>query len=107
MLAPHTLREYALIADGERGALVGPRGEIAWMCFPGWADDARRGGGCVPAVRFRAQSGVARTRRRDRRVPCLRAQPISVRAAGPARRGVRCAAAPAPRQPAAAVRARA
>jgi GH15 family glucan-1,4-alpha-glucosidase len=36
---PHTLREYALLADGERGALVGPTGEIAWLCFPGWADD--------------------------------------------------------------------
>ena len=23
---PHVLREYALLADGERGALVGPRG---------------------------------------------------------------------------------
>jgi alpha,alpha-trehalase len=39
MLAPHALRQYALIADGERGALVGPGGEIAWMCFPGWADE--------------------------------------------------------------------
>jgi alpha,alpha-trehalase len=38
VLAPHTLREYALLADGERGALVGPRGDIAWLCFPGWAD---------------------------------------------------------------------
>ncbi len=36
----HVLREYALLADGERGCLVGPAGEIAWMCFPGWADDA-------------------------------------------------------------------
>ncbi len=35
----HVLREYALIADGERGILVGPAGEMAWMCFPGWADD--------------------------------------------------------------------
>ena len=33
---PHVLREYALVADGERGALVGPRGEISWMCFPAW-----------------------------------------------------------------------
>ena len=37
--APHVLREYALLADGERGILVGPRGDYAWMCFPGWADD--------------------------------------------------------------------
>jgi hypothetical protein len=33
---PHTLREYALLADGERGAIVGPRGDIVWMCFPHW-----------------------------------------------------------------------
>jgi alpha,alpha-trehalase len=38
--APHALRDYALLADGERGVLVGPRGELAWMCFPGWHDDA-------------------------------------------------------------------
>lgn len=33
---PHVLRDYSLIADGERGALVGPEGAIAWMCFPQW-----------------------------------------------------------------------
>ena len=32
----HVLREYALLADGERGAVVGPRGDIAWMCAPSW-----------------------------------------------------------------------
>jgi alpha,alpha-trehalase len=37
---PHALRAYALIADGERGALVGPGGDLAWMCFPRWHDDA-------------------------------------------------------------------
>ena len=37
---PHVLREYALIADGERGALVGPRGDIAWMCAPRWDSGA-------------------------------------------------------------------
>ncbi|HEX5585491.1 glycoside hydrolase family 15 protein [Gaiella sp.] len=36
----HVLREYALLADGERGCLVGPSGGIAWMCFPGWSSDA-------------------------------------------------------------------
>lgn len=36
---PHVLREYALLADGERGILVGPRGDYAWMCFPGWDGD--------------------------------------------------------------------
>ncbi|WP_022909316.1 glycoside hydrolase family 15 protein [Aestuariimicrobium kwangyangense] len=37
---PHVLREYALLADGERGALIGPGGDIAWMCAPQWHDDA-------------------------------------------------------------------
>ncbi len=37
---PHVLREYALLADGERGALIGPHGEISWMCAPRWDDDA-------------------------------------------------------------------
>jgi GH15 family glucan-1,4-alpha-glucosidase len=40
VLAPHALRDYALLADGERGVLVGPRGDFAWMCFPRWHDDA-------------------------------------------------------------------
>jgi GH15 family glucan-1,4-alpha-glucosidase len=37
---PHVLREYALLADGERGAVLGPRGEIVWMCLPRWDSDA-------------------------------------------------------------------
>ncbi|MFI1179717.1 glycoside hydrolase family 15 protein [Streptomyces sp. NPDC020799] len=37
---PHPLREYALLADGERGILVGPRGDFAWMCAPRWDSDA-------------------------------------------------------------------
>ena len=37
---PHVLREYALLADGERGILVGPRGDFAWMCFPRWDSGA-------------------------------------------------------------------
>jgi potassium/hydrogen antiporter len=37
---PHVLREYALLADGERGALCGPRGDLAWLCAPGWDDPA-------------------------------------------------------------------
>jgi len=37
--SPHVLREYALLADGERGILVGPRGEFVWMCFPHWDSD--------------------------------------------------------------------
>ena len=39
-VGPHTLREYALLADGERGALIGPSGEVAWMCAPHWDADA-------------------------------------------------------------------
>ncbi|MBV8479712.1 MAG: glycoside hydrolase family 15 protein, partial [Actinobacteria bacterium] len=37
---PHALNQYALLADGERGILVGPRGDFVWMCFPQWADEA-------------------------------------------------------------------
>lgn len=37
---PSTLRQYALIADGERGALIGPRGNVAFLCAPRWHDDA-------------------------------------------------------------------
>src|SRR5699024_9204189 len=51
---PYVLREYALIADGERGALIGPRGDIAWMCAPHWESDGvfstLIGGGGVYAV---------------------------------------------------------
>ena len=36
----HVLREYALLADGERGALVGPRGDMVWLCAPRWDSDA-------------------------------------------------------------------
>ncbi len=31
-----TLRDYAFLADGERGALVDPTGNIAWLCAPAW-----------------------------------------------------------------------
>jgi hypothetical protein len=36
VVAPHALRDYALLADGVRGALVGPRGDIGWLCAPRW-----------------------------------------------------------------------
>ena len=36
----HVLREYAVLADGERGILVGPRGDFGWMCFPRWDSPA-------------------------------------------------------------------
>jgi GH15 family glucan-1,4-alpha-glucosidase len=38
--APHALHDYALLADGERGALIGPDGAITWLCAPTWHDDA-------------------------------------------------------------------
>src|SRR4051794_10292465 len=51
---PQVLREYSFIADGERGALIGPRGDFAWMCAPRWHDDAvfstLIGGGGIYAV---------------------------------------------------------
>ncbi|MET7702806.1 glycoside hydrolase family 15 protein [Streptomyces sp. NPDC005485] len=37
---PHALHDYALLADGERGALIGPDGAIGWLCAPAWHDDA-------------------------------------------------------------------
>jgi GH15 family glucan-1,4-alpha-glucosidase len=39
-VGPHVLREYGLLADGERGVLVGPRGDLAWLCAPRWDSDA-------------------------------------------------------------------
>ncbi|KBZ62996.1 glycoside hydrolase family 15 protein [Mycobacterium colombiense] len=52
--APRVLREYALLADGERGALLGPQGDVAWMCAPHWDSDAvfsnLIGGGGVYAI---------------------------------------------------------
>jgi hypothetical protein len=51
---PHVLREYALLADGERGIVVGPRGDCCWMCLPRWDSPAvfssLLGGGGVYAV---------------------------------------------------------
>ncbi|MEU1707148.1 glycoside hydrolase family 15 protein [Streptomyces sp. NPDC005706] len=37
---PHALHDYALPADGERGALIGPDGAVNWLCAPTWHDDA-------------------------------------------------------------------
>ncbi|GGH91562.1 glycoside hydrolase [Arthrobacter liuii] len=37
---PHVLREYAMVADGARAALIGPRGDVVWMCAPRWHSDA-------------------------------------------------------------------
>jgi hypothetical protein len=37
---PQPLSEHVLLADGERGALLGPRGEVGWLCVPRWHDGA-------------------------------------------------------------------
>lgn len=37
---PQVLGSYAFIGDGERGCLIGPRGDVAWMCAPSWDSDA-------------------------------------------------------------------
>jgi hypothetical protein len=37
---PRVLREYAFIADGERGAVIGPDGAIVWLCVPRWDSPA-------------------------------------------------------------------
>lgn len=39
-VTPRVLREYALVADGERGALIGPDGSVVWMCVPRWDSPA-------------------------------------------------------------------
>jgi len=36
VVTPRVLREYAFVADGERGALIGPDGSVAWLCAPRW-----------------------------------------------------------------------
>jgi hypothetical protein len=37
---PWVLRDYAVLADGERGAVVDPEGRIVWLCAPRWHSDA-------------------------------------------------------------------
>ncbi|MGW5420945.1 glycoside hydrolase family 15 protein [Streptomyces sp. NPDC003943] len=37
---PRPLADYALLGDGERGAIVGPAGDLVWLCVPGWDDPA-------------------------------------------------------------------
>ena len=40
MTVPRVLREYALLADGERGAVIGPDGSVGWLCVPRWDSPA-------------------------------------------------------------------
>ena len=57
---PQVLREYALLADGERGAILGPHGDVTWMCAPRWDSGsvfgeligARGGYSVTPAGRY-------------------------------------------------------
>jgi GH15 family glucan-1,4-alpha-glucosidase len=37
---PRTLRDYVVLADGNRGAMLSPDGGVAWLCFPSWSDPA-------------------------------------------------------------------
>ncbi|MEU6537100.1 trehalase-like domain-containing protein [Streptomyces sp. NPDC047000] len=37
---PWVLRDYAVLADGERGAVVDPEGRIVWLCAPRRHSDA-------------------------------------------------------------------
>ncbi len=37
---PQSLRDYAMLADGYRGALIGPRGDVSWLCAPTWDSPA-------------------------------------------------------------------
>ncbi|WP_225813590.1 glycoside hydrolase family 15 protein [Streptomyces spinosus] len=37
---PWVVRGYAVLADGERGAVVDPEGRIVWLCAPRWHSDA-------------------------------------------------------------------
>ena len=50
---PHELRDYALLADGQRGILADPDGERAWMCFPKWSDPAVLASLSDPAASYR------------------------------------------------------
>ncbi|MGW5655627.1 glycoside hydrolase family 15 protein [Streptomyces humi] len=37
---PWALRGYAVLADGERAAVLDPEGRIVWLCAPRWHSDA-------------------------------------------------------------------
>jgi len=38
--SPSALREHSFVADGQRGALIDPTGNIAWLCFPTFSSPA-------------------------------------------------------------------
>ncbi|MEP7159680.1 MAG: glycoside hydrolase family 15 protein [Dermatophilaceae bacterium] len=37
---PQVLRDYAFLGDGYRGAILGPRGDVSWLCAPSWDSPA-------------------------------------------------------------------
>ncbi len=40
VMVPHVLREYAFVGDGRRGALIGPSGDMSFLCVPDWHSPA-------------------------------------------------------------------
>ena len=40
LVPPQALRDYAFLADGYRGAIIGPRGDVSWLCAPRWDSPA-------------------------------------------------------------------
>jgi hypothetical protein len=38
--AAHSVRDLALLADGERGAVIAPDGNVGWLCAPRWESPA-------------------------------------------------------------------
>ena len=64
------LRDHALLADGRRGAVIDPDGDIVWLCFPRWHDPAlfstMLGGGGHYAVTPRRALHVGRALRARR-----------------------------------------
>jgi hypothetical protein len=40
LVPPQVLRDYAFLGDGYRGAIVGPRGDVCWLCAPTWDSPA-------------------------------------------------------------------
>ncbi|WP_408633005.1 trehalase-like domain-containing protein [Mycobacterium ostraviense] len=78
LLSPHVLREYAVLADGERGIVIGPRGDCCWMCLPRWDSPAvfgsLLGGNGVYAVspdHPRFVWGLRTVRQNARKCTCL------------------------------------
>ena len=65
---PHVLREYSLLADGERGILVGPRGDFVWMALAaGSRRCSRRRGPAAPGHPGSLARGRPADPRHDRR----------------------------------------